>query len=93
VSERSEIVGATLAGAAVGALIGYLFFTTSGRRLRGEIEPRVIEASRDVVRVRDAVTQAFAAIDEGRRSLERLASPPDRWPVYDTPSERDVPFV
>lgn len=92
-SERSQVVGATLAGAAIGGLVGYLFFTASGRRLRSEIEPRVIEASREIVRVRDAVTQAFAVIDEGRRSLERLAGEPDRWPVYATPSERDVPFV
>jgi len=93
VSERSEIVGATLAGAAFGGLNGYLFFTASGRRLRDEIEPRVVEASREIVRVRDAMTQAFAAIEDGRRSLERLAGTPERWPVYETPSERDVPFV
>jgi hypothetical protein len=93
VSERSEIVGATLAGAAIGALIGYLFFSASGRRLRDEIEPRVIEASRDIVRVRDAVEKALAAIDEGRRSFQRLAAVPDPRPVYDTPSEQDVPFV
>jgi hypothetical protein len=93
VSERSQVVGATLAGAAIGGLIGYLFFTASGRRLRGEIEPRVVEASREIVRVRDAVAQAFSAIEDGRRSLERLSGTPDRWPVYETHSERDVPFV
>jgi hypothetical protein len=93
VSERSQIVGATLAGAAIGGLIGYLFFTASGRRLRGEIEPRVVEASREIVRVRDAVAQAFSVIEDGRRSLERLAATSDRWPVYETHSERDVPFV
>ena len=67
--------------------------TTVAGRVRGEIEPRVVEASREIVRVRDAMTQAFAAIEDGRRSLERLAGTPDRWPVYETPSERDVPFV
>ncbi len=92
-NERSQVVAATLAGAAIGGLLGYLFFTPSGRRLRGEIEPRVLEASREIGRVRDAVTQAFAAIEEGRRSLEKLGSQPARWPVYETPSERDVPFV
>ena len=92
-SERSQIVGATLAGAAIGGLIGYLFFTASGRRLRGEIEPRLTEASKEIVRVRDAVAQAFSALEDGKRSLERLAGEPDRWPVYETTSERDVPFV
>jgi hypothetical protein len=86
-------VAATLAGAAIGGVIGYLFFTASGRRLRGEIEPRVLEASREIVRVRDAVTQALSAIDEGRRTLERLGGEPARWPVYETTSERDIPFV
>jgi gas vesicle protein len=93
VTERSQVVGATLAGAAIGALVGYLFFTASGRRLRGEIEPKVLEASREIARIRGAVTQAYAAFEDGRRSLERLAGEPARWPVYDTPSERDVPFV
>ena len=92
-SERSEVVGATLAGAAIGAVIGYLFFSASGRRLRGEIEPRIMEVSRDILRVRDAVATAVAAVNEGRRSFERLAGTPDRWPVYETPAERDVPFV
>jgi hypothetical protein len=93
VSERSEIVGAALAGAAIGAAVGFLFFSASGRRLRGEIEPRIMEISRDIVRVRDAVVKAVAAVNDGRRSFERLAAAPDRWPVYETPAERDVPFV
>ena len=92
-SERAQVLGATLAGAAVGGLIGYLFFTASGRRLRGEIEPRLTEMSREIVRVRDTVASACAAINEGRRSLERLVPEPARWPVYETPSEQDVPFV
>jgi len=43
VSERTQVVAATLAGAAVGGLIGYLYFTAGGRRLRREIEPRLTE--------------------------------------------------
>ncbi|MBE3071533.1 MAG: YtxH domain-containing protein [Acidobacteria bacterium] len=92
-SERAQVLGATLAGAAIGGLIGYLYFTASGRRLRGEIEPRLTEVSREIVRVRDTMVKAYAAFDDGRRSLERLAADPARWPVYDTPSEQDVPFV
>lgn len=92
-TERSQVLAATMAGAAVGGLIGYLFFTASGRRLRGEIEPRLSEMSRELVRLRDTVVHAYAAVDEGRRSLERMAPEAGRWPVYKPPSERDVPFV
>jgi len=93
VSERAQVIGATLAGAAIGGLIGYLFFTARGRRLRAEIEPRLVEASREIDRVRDTVAKAYAAIDQGRRSIEHLVSEPVRWPVYETSRERDVPFV
>ena len=92
-SERSQVVAATLAGAAIGGLIGYLYFTAGGRRLRGEIEPRLTEASRDIVRVRDAMSDAFAAIEEGRRSLQRLASQLARPPVYEAPADADEHFV
>lgn len=92
-SERARIVTATLVGAAVGALFGYLFFTPSGRRLRDEIEPRLNEVSRELGRAHSAVTRAFTAIDDGRRSLERLVSEPPRWPEPPLPAEHEVPFV
>ena len=92
-SERTQVVAATLAGAAVGGLIGYLYFTAGGRRLRREIEPRLTEVSRDIVRVRDAVSNAFAAIEEGRRSLERLAGRLAGAPVCEPPAEADGHFV
>jgi hypothetical protein len=42
-SNRHQVSWAVIAGAAIGAAIGYLFFTDSGRRLRARLEPAVEE--------------------------------------------------
>lgn len=43
VSDRTSILLCTLAGAAAGGAVGYLFFTREGRRLRKDLEPRLAE--------------------------------------------------
>ena len=42
-SDNYQVKWAVIAGAAIGGLIGYLFFTDSGRRLRARLEPAVDE--------------------------------------------------
>ncbi len=92
-SERARVVGATVAGAAIGGIIGYLFFTAGGRRFRGEIEPRLSEVSREIVRARDTVMKAYRALSDGQRSLDHRAVERAPWPEHEPPSDQDVPFV
>lgn len=40
-SDNHQVTWAVLAGAAIGGLIGFLFFTERGRRARARIEPAI----------------------------------------------------
>jgi gas vesicle protein len=73
VTNRAHVFLASLAGAAVGALVGYLYLTDSGRRLRSQIEPRLDDAVREMARLRQTIGKAQAAAAEGWRSLNELA--------------------
>jgi hypothetical protein len=71
-SERTRLVAASLAGAAIGGVIGYLYLTGSGRRLRDQIEPRLDDFVQEIRRLRTTVTKAQAVANEGWRSLNEL---------------------
>ncbi len=61
--DRHQVTWAVVAGAAIGGLIGYLFFTRSGRRLRARVEPAVDDLLERAQGWRGAVARlsAFAA--------------------------------
>ena len=42
-SDRTSILLGALAGAVVGGAAGYLFFTEEGRRLREDLEPKLMD--------------------------------------------------
>lgn len=71
-NEQSKVVAASIAGAALGALVGYLYLTAGGRRLRDQLEPRMDEFSHEIRRLRATVTKAQAVATEGWRSLNEL---------------------
>ncbi len=71
-NDQSRVLVASLAGAAIGALVGYLYFTASGRRVRAEIEPRLDDVSQEIRRLRSTVNKAQAVASEGWRSLNEL---------------------
>lgn len=70
--EQSKVLVASIAGAAIGALVGYLYLTEGGRRLRDQLEPRMDDFSREIRRLRATVTKAQAVASEGWRSLNDL---------------------
>ena len=43
VTDRTSILWCALAGAVVGGAAGYLFFTDEGRRLRQDLEPKLMD--------------------------------------------------
>jgi len=65
VSERAQIVAASIVGAVIGGLAGYLFLTESGRTLRRQIEPGLEEAARELSRVTGTMLGAAGAAREG----------------------------
>ncbi len=71
-SEQSRVVVASVAGAVVGGLIGYFYMTSSGRRLRDQIEPRLDDFVAEIRKLRTTLNKAQAAANEGWRSLNEL---------------------
>ena len=71
--QRAIWVGA-LAGAIAGGLLGYLYFTPEGRRLRENFEPRLGEFMAELQRARHAVDRARVAASEGWDSVRHLDS-------------------
>jgi hypothetical protein len=74
VTDKSEIVAATLVGAALGAVTGYMFFTRSGRALRRELEPAITDAAREVENFRRSLFETASVASESWRALTDLMS-------------------
>lgn len=73
--ERTRVALSTLAGAAIGGVLGFLYLTEGGRRLRQEFEPRMDDFIREMRQVRASVEKARLAADEGLKSINELTSP------------------
>lgn len=71
--ERSRVLMATVLGAVVGGVWGWLYMTESGRRVRDQIEPRLDDFMNELGRVRGTVEKARSAAHEGWRSLNDMA--------------------
>jgi hypothetical protein len=79
-------VTATLIGAGIGAVVGYLFFTERGRELRRQIEPALEDLSRELYSFRSTVQKATGVANEGWKLLietmgESGPQPPPRYPT------------
>ena len=76
--ERTVVVLGAIAGALVGGAAAYLLFTERGRRLRDELEPRVMALAGEVARAR-------ATAADVRGAYDRAAPPVDELPLRDAP--------
>jgi len=80
VNERSRVLMATLLGAVIGGVWGWLYMTENGRRVRDSIEPKLDDFIGELTRVRGTVEKARTAANEGWRSLhEMTGGPQGRW--------------
>ncbi len=70
--DRSRVMLAALVGAAAGAVWGYLYLTTSGQRVRAQMEPKLDDFVGELRRLRGTIEKARTAADEGWRSLSDL---------------------
>ena len=86
-----QIVTATLFGALVGGLAGFLFFTDRGRRLRREIEPALEDFVRELSSLRGTVQRAADVAGESWRLLNDMVREPTQ-PSHRFPGGQTSPF-
>ena len=87
-TDNSQVVAATVAGAIVGGMAGYLFFTDPGRLLRRRMEPALDEFARELSSFRTTVQKAVSVTNEGWKLLnEALGDGGRQPPRYPSPHQ------
>jgi len=66
---NSRAVAATVVGAVIGGMAGYLFFTERGRAMRREFEPALDDFARELMSFRATVQKAAGVANEGWKLL------------------------
>jgi hypothetical protein len=69
VDENSRAMAATVAGAVIGGVAGYLLFTERGRVFRRSLEPALEEFARELNSFRATVQKAAGVAGEGWKLL------------------------
>lgn len=83
-TENSRALAATIVGAVIGGLAGYVLFTERGRELRRQVEPALDDFVRELNSFRLTVEKAAGAANEGWRLLGdamESGSPRSRYPT------------
>jgi hypothetical protein len=86
-----QIVAATLVGAALGGLAGFLFFTDRGRAVRRQIEPALEDFVRELSSLRGTVQRAADVAGESWRLLNDVIREPAQ-PSHRFPGGQTSPF-
>ena len=75
-TDRAQTFAATVVGAVIGGVAGYMLFTEEGRRLRRQVEPALEDIARELSHFRGTVTRAADVAAEGWKLFnEALAEP------------------
>ena len=81
---NSQAVTASIVGAVIGGVVGYLFFSDEGRRVRRQIEPALDDFARELNSFRATVTKAAGVASESWKLLNDAmgegSRPPTRYP-------------
>jgi gas vesicle protein len=81
-------MAATIVGAVIGGVAGYLFFTERGRSVRRQIEPALEDFSHELMSFRNTVQEAAGVANEGWKLLNDTfgegGKPPARYPSGQT---------
>jgi gas vesicle protein len=85
---NSRDLAATIVGAVIGGVVGYLFFTKRGRSARRQIETALEDFSRELLSFRNTVQKAAGVANEGWNLLNdafgEREKPPTRYPSGQT---------
>lgn len=80
---NSRAVAATVVGAVIGGVAGYLFFTDRGRAVRRQIEPALDDLARELMSFRATMQKAAGVANEGWKLLNEAigegSAPPPRY--------------
>jgi hypothetical protein len=85
--DNSRVVAATVVGAVVGGIAGYLFFTDHGRNIRRQLEPALEDFSRELMSFRTTVQKAAGAASEGWKLLNDALGDSGRTVRYPAPHQ------
>ena len=95
--DNSREMAATIVGAVIGGVAGYLFFTERGRSVRRQIEPALEDFSRELIGFRNAIQKAAGVANEGwnllHDTLGEGGKPPARYPSGQTSPFGGQPYV
>lgn len=80
--DNSRAMMATVLGAAIGGVAGYLFFTERGRHLRRQIEPALDDLSRELLSFRSTMQKAAGVANEGWKLLNEAIGEGGQAPRY-----------
>ena len=86
-----QAIAATLVGAALGGLAGFLFFTDRGRAMRQKIEPALEDLVRELSSLRGTVQHAADVAGESWRMLSDIIREPAQ-PSHRFPGGQMSPF-
>ncbi|MEO8258715.1 MAG: YtxH domain-containing protein [Acidobacteriota bacterium] len=87
-SDNSKAMTATIVGAVVGGIAGYLFFTDNGKEWRRQVEPALEDIAQELNSFRSTFEKAAGVATQGWKVLnEALGENNDRISRYPTPHQ------
>lgn len=91
VTDNSRAIAATIVGAVLGGIAGYLFFTESGRAVRRQLEPAIDDLARELGSFKHTVEKAASVAGEGWKLLNEALDDGGQPPRYPT-AHQTSPF-
>jgi len=88
--DNSRALAATVLGAVVGGVAGYLFFSDRGRSLRRQIDPMIDDFARELTSFRSTVQKASGVASEGWKLLNEALGETDAGARF--PGRQSSPF-
>jgi hypothetical protein len=81
--DNSRAIAATIVGAVLGGMAGYLFFTQHGRSIRRQIEPALDDFAKELMSFRATIQKAAGVATDGWKLLnEALGEGGPQAPRY-----------
>lgn len=82
--ERSQVLMTTLLGAVLGGMVGFLYLTTQGRQVRGQLDPLLDTVVDELHEAHRTVERARAAVAEGQRVMDEIVRPAPVRPPWES---------
>jgi gas vesicle protein len=89
---NSREVAATIVGAVIGGVAGYLFFTDRGRSVRRQLEPALDDFARELMSFRTTVQKAAGVANDGWKLLNEALGEGGHQPARYPSTPQTSPF-